>query len=352
VVLVDGAAEGRQRRASPLHVSVLHEHVVGRVGREREDGDVGVGQCGRDACEKSDEFEREHDVEGQASPAVLDLDSVVVVVSVRVCDDGYLATITDGGERVVVRLVGLHHGVRAGRDGDGRFGEGVRSVHTGCWPRPDTCVLVSHGDGILKPPCYLGPGMPGPVFLQGDGVSLHPVAEDDLEFLLDTVMDPNVRQTLGIRQPFTLKQEQEWYEEHASSDERVDLVICIPHDDVPDAIEPADDENEHVRVGSIGLGPMNDLDGKAEIGISVAEPFWGHGYGTEAARLITNYAFRDLRKHRVVARVFDGNVGSQRIWEKLGYEHEAVHRDEQFMDGEYVDVHYYSVLENEWLDRT
>lgn len=194
-------------------------------------------------------------------------------------------------------------------------------------------------------------GMPGPVFLQGGTVSLHPVGEDDLDFLRETVLDPNVRQTLGLRQPLTAKQEQEWYEEHASSDDRVDLVGCIPRSDAPDGVNPADDEDEHVRVGSIGIGPVNDIDGNAEIGISIAEAFWGNGYGTEAARLLTDYAFRDLRKHRVTARVFDGNVGSQRIWEKLGYEHEAIHREEQFLDGEHVDVHYYSVLEDEWLDR-
>lgn len=193
--------------------------------------------------------------------------------------------------------------------------------------------------------------MPGPVFLQGDTVSLHPVGEDDLDFLRETVLDPNVRQSIGLRQPLTAKQEQEWYEEHASSDERVDLVVCIPRGEVPEGVEPSADEDEHVRVGSIGIGPVNDIDGKAEIGISIAEPFWGNGYGTEAARLLTDYAFRDLRKHRVTARVFEGNVGSQRIWEKLGYEHEAIHREEQFLDGEHVDVHYYSVLEDEWLDR-
>lgn len=194
-------------------------------------------------------------------------------------------------------------------------------------------------------------GMPGPVFIRGDTVTLHPVGKDDLQFLRETVLDPNVRRTLGLRQPLTEKQEEEWYEEHASNDDRVDLVVCIPRTDAPEDVDPREDEDEHVRIGSIGLGPVNDIDGKAEIGISIAEPFWGNGYGTEASRLITDYGFRQLRKHRIVARVFDGNVGSQRIWEKLGFEHEAVHREEIFVDGDYRDVHYYSVLEDEWLER-
>ena len=59
----------------------------------------------------------------------------------------------------------------------------------------------------------------------------------------------------------------------------------------------------------------------------------------------------ELRKHRVVARVFEGNTGSQRVWEKLGFRHEAVHEEAQFMDGEYVDVHFYAVLKHEWFDQ-
>lgn len=52
-------------------------------------------------------------------------------------------------------------------------------------------------------------GMPGPVVLQGDTVSLHPVDEDDLAFLRETVLDPNVRRTLGLREPLPERQERE-----------------------------------------------------------------------------------------------------------------------------------------------
>ncbi|WP_232686656.1 GNAT family N-acetyltransferase [Halobacterium zhouii] len=175
--------------------------------------------------------------------------------------------------------------------------------------------------------------MPGPAFLAGDGVTLRTVEEEDVEFFQTTINDPAVRTTLGMRTPINGEQEQEWFEEHASGDEHADFVIC-------------DGEES---VGNVGIGPVEHPDGKAEIGIYVAEEHWGNGYGTEAGRLITDYAFRELRKHRVVARVFDGNEGSRRVWEKLGFRHEAVHEEAQFMDGEYVDVHFYAVLEDEWF---
>jgi RimJ/RimL family protein N-acetyltransferase len=64
---------------------------------------------------------------------------------------------------------------------------------------------------------------------------------------------------------------------------------------------------------------------------------------------MTDYAFDELRQHRVSARVFGFNEASRALFEDtLGYRHEGVHREETYIDGEYRDVHYYGVLESEW----
>ena len=100
--------------------------------------------------------------------------------------------------------------------------------------------------------------------------------------------------------------------------------------------------------GAVGLESIDDVNGSAEIGLFLAEGFWGAGHGTEAARLLTDYAFRERRLHRVFARVRSGNEGSARIWEKLGYRHEATHRRAVFHEGEHVDVELYAALADEW----
>ena len=174
--------------------------------------------------------------------------------------------------------------------------------------------------------------MPGSVFTRGERIALRTVEEGDLDFLQEAVNAPNVRRYLGARGPVNGHQEREWYEERASSDDHATLLIC--RDEEP--------------MGTVGVYPIDDVGVTAELGILLAEPFWGEGYGTEASRLATAYAFDERRHHRVVARVFDGNVGSQRIWEKLGFRHEATHLEAEFVDGEYVDVHRYAVLEDEW----
>jgi RimJ/RimL family protein N-acetyltransferase len=105
---------------------------------------------------------------------------------------------------------------------------------------------------------------------------------------------------------------------------------------------------EDVDFLSETINGVDDVNGSAELGIFLATQYWGNGYGTEAGRLATDYAFRQHRRHRVVARVFEGNDASARVWEKLGFELEGTHRDEVFIDGQYRDVRYYSVLEDEW----
>ena len=177
--------------------------------------------------------------------------------------------------------------------------------------------------------------MPGAVFLESDAIELRTVEEADLDFLRETINDPNVRRTIGARSPVNGEQEREWFEQRASSDENVTLLVC----------------RDGEAMGSIGLHFEGPTGANAEIGIFLAEEHWGEGHGTEASRLLTDYAFRERRVHRVLARVFEGNVGSARIWEKLGFRHEATHAEAEFVDGEYLDVAFYAVLEDEWFDR-
>lgn len=176
--------------------------------------------------------------------------------------------------------------------------------------------------------------MPGPRFLEGDRVDLHTVEEEDISFLQEMINDPAVRRYLNRSDPVNEQQERKWFEAEVSDEDGV--VLLIVTDDGP--------------AGTVGLRDVPKMAGSAEIGISLTRSHWNEGYGTEASRLLTDYAFTERRFHRVVAKVLDPNDGSKRIWEKLGYRHEAVHREATFAEGEYLDVHDYAILEDEWRE--
>ena len=174
--------------------------------------------------------------------------------------------------------------------------------------------------------------MPGAAYLQGDGLTLNTIEEEDLPFLRDTINDPAVRAGLLFRPPLNLRQERAYFEDVISGDGSVNLLVCVDGD-------PA---------GTIGIEGIDDVNGSAEIGLFLVEAFWGEGLGTEAARVLTDYAFDERRLHRLYARVRADNEASARIWEKLGYVHEATHREAAFHEGEHVDVELFTALASEW----
>lgn len=173
--------------------------------------------------------------------------------------------------------------------------------------------------------------MDSPVFLEGGTVTLHPVEEADAEFLQRLVNDPRVRRPIGGTEPVSLAAEREYVESIGESDDVQFLVR-------------ADGE----RVGTVGLHDVNATNGNGEVGYFFAPDAWGNGYATDATRTVVAYAFDERRLHKVYARAFAFNDASMRVLEKTGFEREGTHRDQVFVDGEYVDVHRYGLLADEW----
>jgi RimJ/RimL family protein N-acetyltransferase len=55
-----------------------------------------------------------------------------------------------------------------------------------------------------------------------------------------------------------------------------------------------------------------------ELGWALARVFWGHGYATEAARAVRQWARADRAVGRLVSVIAPDNLRSQRVAEKLG----------------------------------
>jgi len=172
--------------------------------------------------------------------------------------------------------------------------------------------------------------MPGPIFLDSDDVTLRTVEEEDLEFLQRNINDPRVRRPVASIAPTNASQEREWVE--SADDSEVSLLVC------------ADGES----VGTVALSDINETWGHAEVGYWIAPDSWGEGYATAATRLLVGYAFDQRRLHKLNAHVFEFNAGSCRVLEKVGFAEEGRLREEAFIDGNYVDVLRYGLLEGEW----
>lgn len=101
-------------------------------------------------------------------------------------------------------------------------------------------------------------------------------------------------------------------------------------------------------IGAIGLKIVPEH-ARAELGYWIGVPFWGQGYGTEAARLLVDYAFKSMGLHRVSAHHFARNPASGRILAKVGMRPEGCHREAFKKNGRFEDLCFYGILREDWL---
>jgi RimJ/RimL family protein N-acetyltransferase len=76
---------------------------------------------------------------------------------------------------------------------------------------------------------------------------------------------------------------------------------------------------------------------------------WDHGYGTEAAHLVMEYAFSSLDLHRLAIGVVGFNERALHWWDKLGFRREGLQRDGYFCGGQYNDFVMMSLLKYEYV---
>jgi ribosomal-protein-alanine N-acetyltransferase len=174
--------------------------------------------------------------------------------------------------------------------------------------------------------------MPGPVFLDGDRIELRTIEEEDLEFLQEGVNDPSVWRAIGRADPVNGPQEEGFFENVVCNDDQVNLLVSVDG-------EPA---------GTVGLTPKEAETHSAELGYWMHPDHREQGYCSEAVELVTDYGFQQRGYHRICARVFEFNDASQGLLESLGFELEGKNREAVFVDGEYQDTLWYSLLAHEW----
>lgn len=97
-------------------------------------------------------------------------------------------------------------------------------------------------------------------------------------------------------------------------------------------------------VGCCSLIPQNDVYRiNAEIGYWIGEPYWGRGYATDAVRQCLKFAFEELNLLRVYANIYEYNIGSMKVLEKVGFEKEAIIKSSIMKEGKIFDEHLYSI---------
>lgn len=81
---------------------------------------------------------------------------------------------------------------------------------------------------------------------------------------------------------------------------------------------------------------------KAVIGYDLNPTYWSQGFATEAVQSIIDFVTVEHEVHRIEAYVSPGNVGSEKVLKKCGFEKEGLLRDVHFFKGRFQDQYLYA----------
>lgn len=179
--------------------------------------------------------------------------------------------------------------------------------------------------------------VPDRPILRGARVFLRPLEPDALSASVEWFADPEFAEGFNMRAPLSLAAAQAWFEEARKTQglTRWDFDICLRQDGR--------------TIGMAGLMDVDQVNGNAELIIGIGErSLRDRHYGTEVMGILLDFAFAELRLHRLQLRVWAFNARAIHVYEQLGFQHEVSYRQAHFRHGRYHDVLYMSMLYEEW----
>jgi RimJ/RimL family protein N-acetyltransferase len=163
----------------------------------------------------------------------------------------------------------------------------------------------------------------GGIFLETPRLVLRDKRPDDLDFIASLHADPEVMRFIGDGR--TLSRD-----EVEARFFRVLEIEQEPGHERWDAFKIVERKDDGARLGQAGMLRCA-IDGApdVEIGWWLAPFAWGHGYATEAALALRDFAFRELRLEHLSVVLFPENARSVAVARRIGGEHagQALYRD-------------------------
>jgi RimJ/RimL family protein N-acetyltransferase len=174
--------------------------------------------------------------------------------------------------------------------------------------------------------------MYGPV-LKGKLVTLRPPRLEEAPVMASWLADLEITHTVLRRFPPSVDEEKDFINSAAKAPNDVFWAL----------------EMEGKLVGVTGIHAIDWINRRGQTGIIVGEKaVWGKGVATEAMRLRTEYAFRELNLHKLTSAFLEGNLASWKAMQKAGYREVGRRREQQWRDGRWVDEILTEVLRADW----
>ncbi len=161
--------------------------------------------------------------------------------------------------------------------------------------------------------------------LVGKHVTLTHLRHEDLDQLLAWINSPDLVRLNAPYRPVHQSAHEEWFTSLEKDPSRVVLAIRS---------RPG-----NALIGVVQLVDVHPVHRSAEMRIRIgSRRHLGRGLGTEALRLVLDFAWHDLNLHRVTAQVFSDNGRALGSYKKAGFAEEGRMREAAFINGAWTDI--------------
>ena len=101
-------------------------------------------------------------------------------------------------------------------------------------------------------------------------------------------------------------------------------------------------------IGQIAYFLVNNKNHFGEIEYCIGSKFQKQGLGTEATKAVIRFGFNEINFNKVQICHKENNMPSKKVIQNCGLTYEGTLREFFYVDGEYIDRLYYSILKREF----
>jgi RimJ/RimL family protein N-acetyltransferase len=171
-------------------------------------------------------------------------------------------------------------------------------------------------------------------FIIGEKIYLRAVKPGDEEMIARLENHPDPRSTLFYAQPTSVQQIKERIDGFLTDPHVVVFIICTKEDDRP--------------IGITALFRIDWVGRMAIYYIGIADKInWSKGYGSEATKLMVDYAFETLNLNRIQLHVYVGNEPAVEVYKKVGFKVEGTLREAMYHNGTFCDFYVMGLLRSD-----
>jgi [ribosomal protein S5]-alanine N-acetyltransferase len=174
------------------------------------------------------------------------------------------------------------------------------------------------------------------ILMEGEQIYLRRVCVNDVnQRYIDWMNDPQVTKYLESRFYTNTEESIVEYIKDKQNDKHNLFMAIITRDG-------------HRHIGNSKIGPIDWNHRLAEVGIMLGDKdYWYKGIATEVLKLMSDYAFKKLKLHKLTAGCYEENKGSSKAFQKAGFTLEGIRKNHLICENKYQGLVFFGLINHE-----